>query len=338
MIKEIRLKNFMSHKNLHLVLGKNFYVITGENDIGKSALFHAVRWVFLGEPSGSAMIHQGESFAEVTILLEGPQGLLEVTRRKTVTTNKFIINGEEYHKNDVPESIRHIFTVEEFGEDKVSWNFTFQHDPLFMLANSNFTNLQVINTDPRVDEALKITKSKLTSLIKQEIDLIESIKKLEALLEIADPLQDKLNLMDQELKILTTLIAEKKEYFEKLKNLGKNLERLIPITSLKEIPKLLQLEKAPVLNKIVPLTTLKDSKILKLGEKLCPIIFIEKLPDITHLEEVHKVSESIKIIKTKVEEAEEIKAKTVELQLELDLVKVCPTCGKALEGKGDLCT
>ena len=46
MITYLKIKNFMSHDLLEFDFSENFYVITGKNDIGKSAILISVESIF----------------------------------------------------------------------------------------------------------------------------------------------------------------------------------------------------------------------------------------------------------------------------------------------------
>ena len=83
----------MSHDLLEFDFSENFYVITGKNDIGKSAIFHAIRWLFQNEPQGNHMIKQGKKSCEVTIRLNNGNDFFEITRKKTATNNTYFINA-----------------------------------------------------------------------------------------------------------------------------------------------------------------------------------------------------------------------------------------------------
>ena len=77
-IRSITLEDFQSHKFTHLSLSPGVTFLSGDNDIGKSAVVRALRSIFLGEGSNTVIRH-GQKSARVTLDF-GPQHLLQWER------------------------------------------------------------------------------------------------------------------------------------------------------------------------------------------------------------------------------------------------------------------
>jgi hypothetical protein len=71
MLREIKLKNFQSHRHSVLPLQPGLNVITGPSDTGKSAIVRAFKWLALHEPI-SGLMTNGESEMSVRVIADGP--------------------------------------------------------------------------------------------------------------------------------------------------------------------------------------------------------------------------------------------------------------------------
>lgn len=325
MLTYLKLKNFMSHKNLEFFFDKNFYVITGNNDIGKSALFHAIRWVFQNEPQGSTMIHNGADSCEVTVGYSLGGEPFTVTRKRTGSSNIYTINGETFHKNETPEILQKIFTLNEFGEEKINWNFTFQHDPLFMLGNSNSTNVMLLNTDPFVDTAIKETKSILQKLNKRYTYNLENIAKLEKFLEATEPIETEIVAYDN-------IISEKNMLHSDTECSIMNLKKCFFIGTIPTIenvplhnllkhkyhyPKLIKpIVIEPVEYYKLSLIPSQKTKLKKITVSEYPIL-LETIPLTNELETLR-------------EQGSELRIRKESIELQISKIEVCLTCGKPL--------
>lgn len=77
-IRSITLEDFQSHKFTHLSLSPGVTFLSGDNDIGKSAVVRALRSIFLGEGSNTVIRH-GQKSARVTLDF-GPHHVLQWER------------------------------------------------------------------------------------------------------------------------------------------------------------------------------------------------------------------------------------------------------------------
>ncbi len=66
-MKNIKIKNFQSHKNTELHLHPNVNVIVGQSSSGKTAIFRAIEWLNTNRPLGTRFISHGEKECEVVI-------------------------------------------------------------------------------------------------------------------------------------------------------------------------------------------------------------------------------------------------------------------------------
>ena len=218
MIKSIYLKNFMSHTDTHIKLNEKLNVIIGKNDVGKSAVLHALRWFLTNEPRGNNFITIGKKAARVAIEVDDAILIKERTSSQT----KFMIESfgevvDTYYKTEIPDEfldILEIKTVTKFGNFDAELNFIFQHDSYFMLSDSGSVGAQVLGklagTDP-IDLASKDLKKETFSLasdlrmLKQDIDNVnDEIRGYDYL----DKLKEQYSAIDTEF-ILTKKAADR---------------------------------------------------------------------------------------------------------------------------------
>lgn len=97
-IRSITLEDFQSHKFTHISLSPGVTFLSGDNDIGKSAVVRALRSVFLGEGSSTAIRH-GQKSTRVTLDF-GPQHFLQWER---FAKGKVIETYRHYKADQGPE-------------------------------------------------------------------------------------------------------------------------------------------------------------------------------------------------------------------------------------------
>lgn len=184
-ITKVIMINFMSHIFSEIDL-KDFFVIKGLNDSGKSTILHAIRWVFLNQPKGNHIINNKHDFCSVEIYYElfGKNHILKKIRNGNNT--EFEFNGKKYYKSDFPLEAINPFEDISFNENKINLNFTFQHDPYFMLNATSELNNAIINhmqnVDPIIKEIIKDIREEkknheiLSKLIKINEEKLEILK------------------------------------------------------------------------------------------------------------------------------------------------------------------
>ena len=80
-IRSIMLEDFQSHSCTYLPLAPGLTILSGQNDIGKSAIVSALRCVFLGEGNETVIAHKQNS-ARITVDF-GPENILRWERHRT---------------------------------------------------------------------------------------------------------------------------------------------------------------------------------------------------------------------------------------------------------------
>lgn len=140
--RSIRLLNFMSHSDSDIPLHPGVTILTGDNDIGKSAVTEAFRAICYNEASDS-MIRHGENQAEVILTLENGQTLHWIRVRKGAPKTRYLLKdnqGETLRETPSPKSVpewaRNLLGVDLLsgdGKDPLDVQIGDQKSPVFLL-------------------------------------------------------------------------------------------------------------------------------------------------------------------------------------------------------------
>jgi hypothetical protein len=140
--RSIHLLNFMSHSDSDIPLHPGVTILTGDNDIGKSAVTEAFRAICYNEASDSVIRH-GEDQAEVILTLENGQTLHWIRVRKGAPKVRYLLqdeHGETLRETpspkNVPEWARNLLGVDLLssdGKDALDVQIGDQKSPVFLL-------------------------------------------------------------------------------------------------------------------------------------------------------------------------------------------------------------
>lgn len=121
-ITRLTLEGFQAHETRDITLGP-VTTLVGDNDVGKSSVVRALRWLCLNRPRGKGFVRRGCKECKVTARLEGGK---RVARLRTGERNAYLVNKKalEAVSGGVPDSVQALLGC---GEE----NFQRQHDPLF---------------------------------------------------------------------------------------------------------------------------------------------------------------------------------------------------------------
>jgi len=138
-IRSIRLQNYRSHIDSFITLGPEVTVITGVNNLGKSAVIDALRAICYGE-AGDDVIRHGENVAEVDIDL-GVNHLVWKRNRKgnpkevyqLVAYDGTLIREENKSRGAAPEWVEAIDVMGIGIVDNLDIQIAHQKKPVFLL-------------------------------------------------------------------------------------------------------------------------------------------------------------------------------------------------------------
>jgi energy-coupling factor transporter ATP-binding protein EcfA2 len=138
-IRFIEIKDFMSHAKTRVSLAPGLTLLTGENDIGKTSVFRALKALSINDASVKFIRH-GKDFTSVTVGLENEVVVnWSFVDRKSIKSSYTVSNGSEeitfdVPNGEVPHQVRQLLS---FGEvDTFDLHFSDQRDPLFLLNSA----------------------------------------------------------------------------------------------------------------------------------------------------------------------------------------------------------
>jgi energy-coupling factor transporter ATP-binding protein EcfA2 len=140
MIERIDIKNYQSLHNISLEMGK-FTVIFGDSDVGKSAVYRAIRGLVTAE-DGDSFITEGKPKTGVSLLTPTSEVVWIKSRGKSSTYHLYLDGVKTREWNRARSLPLELAKGLMFGQmvvdgDKFYPNFRGQFDPLFMLFESS---------------------------------------------------------------------------------------------------------------------------------------------------------------------------------------------------------
>jgi len=244
---EITIKNFQSIKKLDFTID-GFTVITGKNNIGKSAIIRAIKSALTNQ-SGNEFIRKGEKSTEVKI----KKNKLDIEWKKGASAT-YKINGQNFSKLNraIPQPLIDAgFNKMEIGDQKISPIIASQFQPLFLINKNGgvitdvLAHLYKIDTLSVADDlCLKELRSQKSFLKTREEDL----KKLDGNLEKYKNFET----LKKEIENIFTLHKQTQElqdeielligYDNKIEEITKNIKKLKFVKKFK-IPSIKKIEK-----------------------------------------------------------------------------------------------
>lgn len=137
MISSLEIYNFQSIKYAKIDFGK-MTVITGDSDVGKSAIIRALRALILNRVSAQYS-HKGKGPIEITVVTD--RGKVSIAREEGKSA-VYYVNGEKYSNigRQVPKEVVDILAIREYQIDKditIMPALMRQLDPQFLLQQGS---------------------------------------------------------------------------------------------------------------------------------------------------------------------------------------------------------
>lgn len=361
-IKTIRLQNFQSHKDTLIELDSNVNVLSGESNMGKTAILRGLLWLITNRPNGIGFVSKwakevnkkGEvvltktamcSVSVTVVATDGKEHTL--TRLRTRDKNVYEVDGVELEAvgTSVPDEVSALLGMHEC-------NVQSQDDTYFMLTlppgqvATKLNELVHLETIDKAFEYNKKGKLRCSALVKEWDGVVSEAKlKLRGLSKVpdmADELKEVQSLIE-EFNDLQAQLADMKLLAEDYYNRKRGLEQAIPY--LDEDIELLSDRISDYKEQTTVLRTaevlLSEFDDIKNKIKECPQINEQDIDELTRYVTSYKEVENLLSAlfqQTALCEMVENKMNFVERQLEAiakDLPKVCPTCGHEIN-KGEL--
>jgi len=179
-IRKIHLKNFMSHQDTEINLSPYSNIITGPNDVGKSAIVRALRAVSYNAGSDD-MVRHGQKEATVDLTVEGGQ-ILRWTRKSkgSAKTAYFLFDKDgsqlrhTVEGKDVPDWVMNILKIDTVCGFDV--HIGHQKQPLFLINEtpSKRAEILAIGKDTQYIQAMCANYAKLCNEHKREMKRLET--------------------------------------------------------------------------------------------------------------------------------------------------------------------
>jgi hypothetical protein len=225
MIKSIKIKDYMAHKETELELGPGVTVLTGPNNSGKSAVVEALRSV-AQNPAPHLVIRHGASQAVVRVELDSGDAVEWVRSKGNSVYRLFKANqdgGESGHDPEVyakfgrmpPEDIRGLLRLDlvETESGSVDIHIGNQRYPIFLLdqTGSQAASFFAASTEAeyllRMQQALKTKTDRARSKRKE---VFQECADLERALQLYLPLEDIDLVLSKTEELYDTLMALQK--------------------------------------------------------------------------------------------------------------------------------
>jgi DNA repair exonuclease SbcCD ATPase subunit len=292
MITKVTVENFQCHRTLTLEL-ESVTVLTGDNDVGKSAALRAILWAALNQWDGDArsFITWGERYCRVTLHAEKNK----IVRGTDAASNYYLLNGKERFDavgKEIPAAIQKVLNL---GPD----NFQGCEDPAFWVslrAGEAASALNELFNLEEIDNSLDSVASKLRTakaiVSVRESHLAEAQQEAESLAWTVQA--------DKDLKQLEEMAAG-------LLAIDKEKERIEDLQ--------VEIEMAECVEHNAEHLIKLAEKAIKLGQRLA---------------EVEQITDSVKEIMKWESQVERLEGELANAQASLSksLKNKCPLCGK----------
>jgi ABC-type dipeptide/oligopeptide/nickel transport system ATPase subunit len=145
MLLKTKITNFQALRDVEIDHG-GLTVITGQSDLGKSAIIRACRLLHRNN-GGMSFIRHGKQKLRVEQVYSG-SSVVSIEKSKTV--NGYQVNGSRLSKvgKEVPDPVREVLNTDELVLDKdvsCDLNFSGQFDGLFLLTESSTMVTKVVS-------------------------------------------------------------------------------------------------------------------------------------------------------------------------------------------------
>lgn len=359
MIQSIKIKNFQSHKNTELTFSPGVNVITGPSDSGKTAILRSILWNRYNRPTGLSIIskwnrdNKNNPLKQTYVELQNDSIRIRRIRgtREEVDFNGYLIwDKDEKFVLDaigmsVPEEVERLLNINEV-------NIQEQMDRPFLLSETSGEIAKLFNQTIRLDIIDKV----LSKAKSEKNDINKSIRKVEAELEEVKKSIEELSWVDDALEISNKIDKLEKsiedrendiddmkelveEYYELEEGILEGKKVLSAVPMIQEIENIITIcnERENTISRMKEVVDEYESyqKIIGIADFIEISNYIDKINEFRKelyekIQRISKAKELAEEYNSTVDEIEECKEEVK--KLEKMLPKICPVCGKPLEG------
>jgi chromosome segregation ATPase len=190
MLNSVTIKGYQSLKDIVIEFSPTFTVLTGVGNVGKTAVFRAIRWVTEGRPLGTPFMRDDQDFTNVLLSLSKGDSKIVIAKDRDSKNSCYAIttDGGEPHTfegTSVPDEIAEILNLSDI-------NIQDQFSPYFLILDPPGKVARYLNSITGLDEvdsiifdiskAIRTEESKIALLendIKWKTDELEKHHKLD---------------------------------------------------------------------------------------------------------------------------------------------------------------
>lgn len=233
---KLRVRNFQALEDVKLDV-EGLTVVTGRSNLGKTSLIRAIAAMFFGLP-GDYYVRRGQDFVGGAIAIDDGQQPLKIVWRKVPATKRkptlqpvLQINGTEHTKigKDHKDLTKPYGILEiETSQARLRPQIAMQHDPIFLIGETETTAAEVFKMLGRVDVITEAQR-----LAKKDLRSDEDKRKIRSLdLNTATERRDKLS----HIPALRKRMDELKDFYAKEeRGIEKSREMIQKLTALSQL-------------------------------------------------------------------------------------------------------
>lgn len=327
MLERLIIRGFQAHKKLDLTFDPGITTIVGSNDVGKSAVLRALKWVCLNDSPDGNFINWDKSEARVKLFVDG-----SVVIRTKGKSNSYQLDDDplKSFRLTVPTPVAQKLNVSEI-------NFQDQHDSPFWISLtpgqvSKELN-QIINLGV-IDDTLSNTLSRLrkantnVELVEERLDSARKDRKslkwvLDAQIQLS-----KIELQQAEIADKRARLEELKSYIDRVREYQLLKRRLADfVTEGQDIAS----KGSSVVEQVDRVQTLQE-----MTQQYARLLKIKKL-DVPKVKGVEPLLQGVTELERLIGEYEETQQwvtskseKLSTLKKTVSGIKTCPLCGHVL--------
>jgi len=241
MIKEIKIKNFQSHKKTTLRLCEGINGIIGIPNSGKTAIIRAIKWAFTNRPAGFQFHSKFSTskFTSVSIKFDNGSITLKKSEPKSIYKTSSGNENNDYKKfgQQIPDKVKQLININEI-------NFSDQLEGPFLIASTPSEFSRIINKVTKTEEfdkCIAVANKKIGVLKTRKNLIVNNIKEIEKKIAKLKDIDAAKKLIKKAEKLHSKIRTDRRKY-EQLTSIIEFIENTLPtIEKQKEINKVKKL-------------------------------------------------------------------------------------------------
>lgn len=287
-IRYIRLTNFRGHSNTMIELSPGLNIITGDNDLGKSAVIESVQSI-VNNTGRDGLVRHGALSSNVELGIEDGLTVQWSYRRRGSKKTQYKITDEENNilevsdsGNEVPDFLNAYLAMGEING--LNLHVASQDSPNFLIDRSVSTHfradaLSLDKESQQIQRMLKLHSEKCKEAKREINDSQRSLVKVKNALLLLEGVDDMVGAVDQ-LKAIKSEMGERSASLETIKSTSQSLVSHRRVVEVLSMTNELSSPTAPMIN--------EPSSVLEMGGKIARLQkVVNALGTLHDVKEVH---------------------------------------------------